>query len=158
MSKFRKKGKKGQPAVNTAALPDIVFMLLFFFMVTTVMRETSLKVINITPKATEVAKLERKSLVEYIYIGKPIKALQSSFGTAARIQLNDAFKTKEDIALFVEMARDERDEAERNMITWSLKVDQKTKMGVVTEVKQQLREVNALKINYSTKKTDKISN
>jgi biopolymer transport protein ExbD len=158
MSKFRKKGKKGQPAVNTAALPDIVFMLLFFFMVTTVMRETSLKVINVTPKATEVSKLERKSLVAYIYVGKPIKSLQGAFGTAARIQLNDAFKTKEDIALFVEMERDARDEAERNMITWSLKVDQNTKMGIVTEVKQELREVNALKINYSTKKTDKISN
>jgi biopolymer transport protein ExbD len=158
MSKFRKKGKKGQPAVNTAALPDIVFMLLFFFMVTTVMRETSLKVINVTPKATEVSKLERKSLVAYIYVGKPIKSLQGAFGTAARIQLNDAFKTKEDIALFVEMERDARDEAERNMITWSLKVDQNTKMGIVTEVKQELREVNALKINYSTKKTDQIFN
>lgn len=158
MSKFRKKGKKDQPAVNTAALPDIVFMLLFFFMVTTVMRETSLKVENVTPQATEVSKLERKSLVAYIYIGKPIKALQSKLGKAPRIQLNDAFKTLDDIALFVEMERDERDEAERNMITWSLKVDQKTKMGIVTDVKQELREVNALKINYSTKKTDKISN
>jgi biopolymer transport protein ExbD len=156
MSKFRKKGKKSQPAINTAALPDIVFMLLFFFMVTTVMRETSLKVINVTPKATEVSKLERKSLVSYIYIGKPIKALQDAFGTAPRIQLNDAFKTKEDIFQFVEMERDERDEVERNMITWSLKVDQKTKMGIVTEVKQELRKANALKINYSTKKTDKI--
>ena len=158
MSKFRKKGKKSQPAVNTAALPDIVFMLLFFFMVTTVMRETSLKVINVTPKATEVDKLERKTLVSYIYIGKPIKALQGQFGTAPRIQLNDAFKTLEDIPLFVEMEKDKRDEAERNMVTWSLKVDQKTKMGIVTDVKQELREVNALKINYSTKKTDKISN
>ena len=158
MSKFRKKGKKSQPAVNTAALPDIVFMLLFFFMVTTVMRETSLKVQNVTPKATEVSKLERKSLVAYIYIGKPIKALQGPFGTAPRIQLNDAFKTLEDIPMFVDMERNERDELERNKITWSLKVDQETKMGIVTDVKQELREVNALKINYSTKKTDQISN
>ncbi len=158
MSKFRKKGKKGQPAVNTAALPDIVFMLLFFFMVTTVMRETSLKVINVTPKATEVAKLEKKSLVSYIYIGKPIKALQGAFGTASRIQLNDAFASLDDIPLFVEMEKEERDEVERNKITWSLKVDKDTKMGIVTEVKQELRKVNALKLNYSTKKTDKISN
>ncbi len=158
MSKFRKKGKKGQPAVNTAALPDIVFMLLFFFMVTTVMRETSLKVINKTPKATEVAKLEKKSLVSYIYIGKPIKALQGAFGTASRIQLNDAFASLDDISLFVEMEKEERDEVERNKITWSLKVDKDTKMGIVTEVKQELRKVNALKLNYSTKKTDKISN
>lgn len=156
MSKFRKKGKKSQPAVNTAALPDIVFMLLFFFMVTTVMRETTLKVMNKTPKATEVDKLERKSLVSYIYIGKPIKSLQGAFGTAPRIQLNDAFKTKGDIIQFVEAEKLERDEAERNMITWSLKVDQETKMGIVTDVKQELRNARALKINYSTKKTDKI--
>ncbi|MDT8410971.1 MAG: biopolymer transporter ExbD [Vicingaceae bacterium] len=158
MSKFRKKGSKGQPAISTAALPDIVFMLLFFFMVTTTMRETTLKVENKIPFATEIEKLERKSLVSYIYIGKPIKELQPVFGTAPRIQLNDAFKTKEDIFQFVEMERDERDEAERNLITWSLKVDQKTEMGIVTEVKQELRQANALKINYSTKKTDKILN
>ncbi|MDG1476091.1 MAG: biopolymer transporter ExbD [Vicingaceae bacterium] len=158
MSKFRKKGKKGQPAVNTASLPDIVFMLLFFFMVTTVMRETTLKVENVTPKATEVDKLEKKSLVAYLYIGKPVRNLQSQFGTAPRIQLNDAFKTVDDIPLFVEMEKEARNEAERNMITWSLKVDSKTKMGIVTDVKQALRKVNALKLNYSTKKTDKISN
>jgi biopolymer transport protein ExbD len=158
MSKFRKKGKKGQPAVNTASLPDIVFMLLFFFMVTTVMRETTLKVENITPKATEVQKLEKKSLVAYIYVGKPVRNLQGAFGTAPRIQLNDAFKTVDDIPLFVEMEKESRDEAERNKITWSLKVDSKTKMGIVTEVKQELRKVNALKLNYSTKKTDRISN
>ena len=156
MSKFRKNGKKSQPAVNTAALPDIVFMLLFFFMVTTTMRETTLKVKVVTPKATEIEKMEKKSLVSYIYIGEPIKSLQGAFGTAPRIQLNDVFATKEDLFQFVEMEKDKRDEAERNMITWSLKVDQDTKMGIVTEVKQEMRKVNALKINYSSKKTDKI--
>ncbi|MBL4592365.1 MAG: biopolymer transporter ExbD [Flavobacteriales bacterium] len=158
MSKFRKKGKVSQPAINTASLPDIVFMLLFFFMVTTVMRETSLKVENIKPEATEVSKLEKKSLVAYIYIGKPIAALQAQFGTAPRIQLNDVFAEIDEIPLFVDMERDDRSEAERNMITWSLKVDAKTKMGIVTDVKQALRKVNALKLNYSTRKTDKISN
>ncbi|KAB2859171.1 MAG: hypothetical protein KFKLKKLM_00098 [Flavobacteriales bacterium] len=156
MSKFRKKGSKGQPAISTAALPDIVFMLLFFFMVTTTMRETTLKVQVVTPRATEVEKMEKKSLVSYIYIGEPIKSLQGAFGTAPRIQLNDVFATKEDLFQFVEMEKDKRDEAERNMITWSLKVDQDTKMGIVTEVKQEMRKVNALKINYSSKRTDKI--
>ncbi|MBL4668726.1 MAG: biopolymer transporter ExbD [Flavobacteriales bacterium] len=158
MGKFRKKGSRSLPAVNTASLPDIVFMLLFFFMVTTVMRETSLKVENTTPKATEVSKLEKKSLVAYIYIGKPIKALQGAFGSAPRIQLNDAFKTIDDIPLFVEMEKDDRDEKERNKITWSLKVDVKTKMGIVTEVKQALRQVNALKLNYSANKTEVMTN
>lgn len=156
MSKFRKGGKKNLPAISTASLPDIVFMLLFFFMVTTTMRTTSLKVQVVTPRATEVEKMEKKSLVSYIYIGEPIKSLQGAFGTAPRIQLNDVFATKEDLFQFVEMEKDKRDEAERNMITWSLKVDEHTKMGIVTEVKQEMRKVNALKINYSSKKTDKI--
>ena len=70
MSKFKKK-KKGMPGISTASLPDIVFMLLFFFMVTTVMRETELKIKKPQlPKATEIKKLERKSLVSYIYVGK----------------------------------------------------------------------------------------
>lgn len=158
MSKFRKKGNRGQQAINTAALPDIVFMLLFFFMVTTVMRTESPKVEVITPNVTEVSKLEQKSLVSYIYIGKPVKQLQSVLGTASRIQLNDDLAVKEDLFQFVQMEKDKRDEALQNKITWSLKVDQYTKMGIVTEVKQELRKANALKINYSAKKTDKISN
>ncbi|GAB4254062.1 MAG: biopolymer transporter ExbD [Vicingaceae bacterium] len=156
MAKFKKKGAGSQPAISTASLPDIVFMLLFFFMVTTVMRETTLKVTVKTPAATEVDKLERKSLVSYIYIGKPIPALQSQFGTASRIQLNDAFATKEDIFQWVNMEREKVDEAEQPLMTFSLKVDAETKMGIVTDVKQELRKANALKINYSTKKTDKL--
>ena len=75
MSKFRKKGGKSTPAISTASLPDIIFMLLFFFMVVTVMRESELKVQVQVPQATELTKLEQKSLVNYIYIGKPTKKL-----------------------------------------------------------------------------------
>ncbi len=156
MAKFKKKGDGGTPGISTASLPDIIFMLLFFFMVTTVMRETTLKVEVRTPMATEVAKLERKSLVSYVYIGKPTKNLQGVFGTEPRIQLNDAFATLQQIPEFVEAERNARNEAERPLITTSLKVDKETKMGIVTDVKQELRKVQALKINYSTKKTDKL--
>lgn len=156
MSKFKKKKEGGQPAISTASLPDIVFMLLFFFMVTTVMREVTLKVKVTTPLATEVNKLERKSLVSYIYIGEPIQGLQSQFGTAPRIQLNDAFATKNDIIQFVEAEREQTDPAEVPLMTFSLKVDKEAEMGIVTDVKQELRKANALKINYSTGKTDKI--
>jgi biopolymer transport protein ExbD len=85
------KKKKAPPGINTSALPDIVFMLLFFFMVTTVMRETDLKVKLVVPQATEIQKLEKKSLVSYIYIGPPSESFRAKFGTAPRIQLNDAF-------------------------------------------------------------------
>ncbi len=157
MAKFKKKSDGGTPAISTASLPDIVFMLLFFFMVATKMRETTLKVQVTTPSVTEVDKIENKSLVSYIYIGKPIKKLQAKFGTAPRIQLNDAFATKEDIFTWVNTEREKVDESERGKWTVALKVDKKTKMGIVTDVKQELRKANALKINYSSKKVNKIS-
>lgn len=150
MSKFKTKQGKGSPAINTSSLPDIIFMLLFFFMVTTVMREVTLKVKTKLPQATEVQKLERKSLVSYIYIGPPTKA--ALYGTNSRIQLNDTFATVDDIQEFVAKEREERDEADKKFITTSLKVDGLTKMGIVTDVKQELRKAGALKINYSTRK------
>lgn len=155
---IRKKGKKDLPPVSTASLPDIVFMLLFFFMVTTVMRETSLKVTHVLPKAKEVAKLERKSLVAYIHIGPPLKPLQSIMGTEPRIQLDDAFATPKDIITFVEEVKAGTNEVEIPLLTYSLKVDQDTKMGIVVDVKQELRKANALKINYSSSKViDKVN-
>ncbi|MEQ8910501.1 MAG: biopolymer transporter ExbD [Vicingaceae bacterium] len=156
MSKFKKKKAGGSPGISTASLPDIVFMLLFFFMVSTVMREVTLKVEVKRPKATEVNKLERKSLVSYIYIGAPKKSFQDQFGTADRIQLNDAFATKNDIIQFVEAEREQRNPAEVPLMTFSFKADVDAEMGIVTDVKQELRKANALKINYSTYKTDNI--
>ena len=152
MSKFRKNGKKGMPAISTASLPDIVFMLLFFFMVTTVMRETTLFVSIITPKATEIKKLQKKSLVSYIYIGPPIKRMQASYGTAARIQLNDAFASVDEIQEFIASEQEARDEKEIPYMTTSIKADETVKMGIITDVKQELRKANSLKINYSTRK------
>lgn len=149
MSRFQKKQSKSSPGINTASLPDIIFMLLFFFMVTTVMRETTLFVKIRPPEATEAQKLEKKSLVSYIYIGPPIK---TQFGTESRIQLNDRFATVDDIQEFVAKERESHDEADRRFLTTSLKVDKETKMGVVTDVKQELRNAGAFKINYSTRK------
>ena len=110
MSKFKKSGNKGMPAISTASLPDIVFMLLFFFMVTTVMRETTLFVSVVTPKATEIKKMEKKSLVSYIYVGKPIKRLRTSDNELPKIQLNDAFSSVKDIQTFIATERDAKDE------------------------------------------------
>ena len=101
MSKFRKDSKKDTPGISTASLPDIVFMLLFFFMVTTVMRETTIMVKQSLPQATEIQKLEKKSLVSYIYIGSPVERMQGTYGTKARIQLNDAFATVDDIPQYI---------------------------------------------------------
>ncbi len=152
MGKFRDDGGKEVPAINTSALPDIVFMLLFFFMVSTTMKEVTLKVKMTIPGATEIKKLEKKSLVSYIYVGEPTPNFAKIFGTEPRIQLNDAFADVNDIADYIESERQKRDEAEIPLMTTSLKVDENTKMGVISDIKQELRRVSALKINYSTKK------
>ncbi len=152
MAKFRRKGKGGTPGISTASLPDIVFMLLFFFMVSTVMREVVFKVQMKQPKADQVTKLEKKSLVSYIYVGKPLPKYRATVGSAPRIQLNDNFKSLKDIDAYINAERDARKEEERPLMTVSLKVDKETKMGIVVDIKEKLRESNALKINYSTVK------
>jgi biopolymer transport protein ExbD len=154
MSKFKKDTGKDTPGISTASLPDIVFMLLFFFMVTTVMRETTIMVKQTMPEATEIKKLEKKSLVSYIYVGSPVERMQGTYGNKARIQLNDAFANVEDIPQYINAERAERDEKEIPFMTASIKADKDTKMGLVTDVKQELRKANSLKINYSTRKTN----
>lgn len=144
------KKKKPAPGISTSSLPDIVFMLLFFFMVSTVLRETDLKVKVTVPQATEIQKLEKKSLVSYIYIGPPSETYRAKFGTAPRIQLNDAFATPNQVPEFIEKERASKSEAEVPFLTTSIKADRDTKMGIVTDVKQELRKVNALKLNYSS--------
>ena len=152
MSKFSKKRGKASPEVSTASLPDIIFMLLFFFMVVTVLRDAELKVRVNTPQVTELTKLEEKSLVNYLYIGKPLKQYQDLYGTKPRMQLGDKFATVADIPLFLEKHKIKVPEAKRPQITSSLRVDGEVTMGIVQDVKTQLRKSNQLKVNYSAKK------
>lgn len=154
MSKFKKKNDGGTPAISTASLPDIVFMLLFFFMVVTVMRDTSLKIQNVLPYADQTEKLDKKNLVMYIYAGKPSEHYQQQFGTQARIQLNDKFASVDDIQQFIYEERQSKREEEIPYLTTALKVDQDTNMGLVSDIKQELRKAEALKINYTTKQGD----
>ena len=151
MAKFKKDGKKEPPAISTASLPDIVFMLLFFFMVSTTMREVTLMIQNNLPQATQIAKLEKKSLVSNIYVGKPTLQYQKAYGTEPRIQLNDKFATLEDVGAFVAAEREARKEEDRNSITNNLKIQSETTMGIVTDIKQELRKANSLRINYGAR-------
>lgn len=149
MAKFKKKTQTSQQ-ISTASLPDIVFMLLFFFMVSTVLREVDLLVLNRVPAASEIQKLEKKTLVSYIYVGKPKDAAR--FGKENRIQLNDALATPDEIVNFVMLEKSNMPESDRDKMTISLKVDSEAKMGIITDVKTKLRECNALKVNYSAVK------
>lgn len=152
MSKFKKDGGRSTPAINTSALPDIVFMLLFFFMVATKMRDREMKIRTKLPQATEVEKLEKKSRLHYIFVGPP---LDETLGTSPRIQLADAFATVDDIQTYITMENAKKDEAEIPYMTTSLKADETVKMGVVSDIKQELRKVNALKLSYTAAKAAK---
>jgi biopolymer transport protein ExbD len=145
MSKFKKK-KREMGAISTASLPDIVFMLLFFFMVATVLRTEEEMVKVVRPEASEIYKIEKKHLIRYINIGPP---QDKRYGTEPVIQLNDQFADVAQIRDWVENERLTLAEAEQTKMWVSMKVDQDTKMGVVTDVKQELRKASALKVLYS---------
>jgi biopolymer transport protein ExbD len=156
MAKFRKKKGTGQQAINTASLPDIVFMLLFFFMVTTTMKEVALKVQLKQPSATELSKLEKKSLVTYVYVGVPQRQYQATFGSEPRLQLNDQFASVDDIRNYIVQERESMRESDRSKMTVSIKADYDTPMGIITEVKQALRKAQALKISYSARQVSEV--
>lgn len=154
MSKFKKKKSGDLPAVSTASLPDIVFMLLFFFMTVTVMKDSELMVKNNVPTASEVQKLDKKDPVMYIYAGKPTTKYESKAGKSDQVQINDKFVNPTEIhGLVIEYQATLQQQLRDRFIT-ALKVDKDTKMGIVSDVKEELREANALKINYITKEGD----
>lgn len=156
MSKFKESAaSKGAPALNTASLPDIVFMLLFFFMVVTKLRDTELKVSVKTPEASQLTKLENKSLVNFIYVGRPTQKYVQVYGTKPRIQLGDKFAGLEEIPLFLEKHRASVPENQVNQVTSSLRIDGDVTMGIVGDIKTALRKANQLKINYSAKPLQK---
>ncbi|MCD8031057.1 MAG: biopolymer transporter ExbD [Bacteroides sp.] len=154
MGKFSKTGKREMPALNTSSLPDLIFTLLFFFMMVTTMREVQLKVEFKVPQATELEKLEKKSLVTFIYVGQPTAEYRKKLGSESRIQLNDSFAEVAEIQDFITQERLSMKEQDQPFMTVSLKIDKDTRMGIVTDIKQALRQAYALKINYSAASRD----
>ena len=137
--------------MNTSSMPDIVFAILFFFMVTTTMRSETIMVQMKLPSATEVQKLEKKSLVTYINIGVP---MDSRLGTGTQMQLNDRFADVSDIQNYIAQEKASMNEADQPLMTVSIKADEATRMQYITEVKQALRQAYALKISYSARKAE----
>lgn len=152
MARFKQKNDKGTPGLNMGSMSDIIFMLLFFFMVITTMRESTLFVKINAPKGSEVVKLEKKSLVAYINIGVPQESYVAKYGTEPRIQLNDQISEVSDIRHFVEEEKAQRSGVEKDLLTFAIKADCNVKMGTVTDIKQELRASNALKIFYNVSK------
>ncbi|MEQ9104031.1 MAG: biopolymer transporter ExbD [Rhodothermales bacterium] len=140
--------KKTQPKqdIPTASLPDIIFMLLIFFMVSTVLREQTVQVRTLLPQAEAISKIEQKRLVSYIWIG-PMKLDGNRLGETA-VQIDDALI--EDIAAIRTVMY--RKIIEQPKLIVSLRVDETSEMGTVLDVQQELREAGTLRINYSTKR------
>ena len=146
MSKFKKKTQVKQD-IPTSSMPDVVFMLLFFFMVTTELRETAIEVKQQIPKATQLRKLQRKSLVTNLYIGEPTKPEQ--YGKEPKIQADDVFIEPKDIIRWVNEQKSKLPENEREQITVALKVDKDAKRGIIADIETELRKANARKVLYT---------
>ena len=145
MSKFKKGGKKGIPGVNTSALPDIIFMLLFFFMVATTMKEVELQVDIKKPIADQAVELEDKDNVDFIYIGFPV---DQNMGTEPRIQLDDQLAPDYNVVSDWKQTKSREGKRPFDIVT-SLKVHEDVGMRIVSDVKEELRDIDAIKINYS---------
>lgn len=136
------------PGLNTSSLPDLIFTVLFFFMIVTHMRKVTLKVRYQVPQGTELTRLTKKTAVSYIYIGKP--AVGSDIDKAkTAIQLNDKYATTTDIIDYIAAEKSRMTPEDQQQMTVSIKADKNTKMGIISEVKQALRKSKALKISYS---------
>ena len=141
------------PGLNTASLPDLIFSVLFFFMIVQHMQKVAVKVQFRTPQGTELTRLTKKTAVTYIYIGKPEGNLQKTLGTATRIQLNDKFGSLDDVVDYISAERERMSPEDQQQMTVSVKADRTTKMSIIDNVKQALRKAKAYRISYSA--TDK---
>ena len=147
MAGVKKKESREMPEMNTSSLPDLIFTILFFFMIVTTMREVTLQVKLTVPQGTELEKLEKKSAVSYIYVGPPTDALRAQMGSSTRIQLNDRYAEPREVMDFVAQERQGMANQAEQVI--SIKADSKTQMGIITDIKEVLRKSWALRINYS---------
>lgn len=155
MGKFSKAGGREMPELNTSSLPDLIFAFLFFIMMVTSIREVTPKVrFQNLPRATELTKLEEKSLVTFIYVGKPIPSLEKKFGTTSAIQLNDQIaQNPQAVYSYVKQEEGKIDDERRKLMTVSIKADADTKMKIISDIKYELRRADVLNISYSARKS-----
>lgn len=148
MIRFRKKSHD-VPELNTSSLPDLIFSVLFFFMIVTHMRQVTLKVECRVPQGKHLTRLTKKSAVSHIYIGRPTKEQQDKYGRGTQIQLNDKMATAPEVMDYISAEKKRMSPEDQKLMTVSIKADKDTKMGVITDVKQALRQAKALKVSYS---------
>lgn len=134
--------KRRVPELNTSALPDLIFTVLFFFMIVTHMRQTDVKVHVETPKGSELQKVQKKYATTYLYVGKDKSG-------KVQVQVNNKIVPLSELAVVVRAERDKLPLDEHQYHTVSIKADKSTPLGTIAEIKDALREANTLQINYS---------
>lgn len=137
------------PGLNTASLPDLVFSVLFFFMIVTHMQKVAVKVRYRAPQGTHLTRLTKKSTVTYIYIGAPASYLHSNLGTTPRVQINNKFVSVDEVADYIAAERERMQPEDQEHFTVSIKADRDVPMGLISDVKQALRKAKAYNISYS---------
>lgn len=150
MARIKKKSGKGQVGISTASLPDIVFMLLFFFMAAAVMKTTDPLVEYKKPTGNAIYRFEDVSILANIRVGKEI----NSSSNAPKIQLNDAIKSLDDIADFIIQKRSQVAAEDVNDIVAYMEVDVKTKMAIVNKIKERLQAVDQYEVAFSANESD----
>jgi biopolymer transport protein ExbD len=140
------------PGLNLASMPDLIFTVLFFFMLVTHMRDVDPKVHYDVPQGTELTKEVGKTGLVYIFIGKPVDAQGRIVSDETRIQMGDRYVTVAEIGNEIAKERNEMSEDDRQHLTVTIRADRDTEMGIINDVKQELRKAGALNINYSAEK------
>ena len=142
------------PGLNTSSLPDLIFTVLFFFMIVTHMRQVTLKVDYRAPQGKQLTRLTKKSAVSYIDIGKPVRFLQGvsnveTDSSGVCVQLNDKLATPAEVMDYVLAEKRRMSAEDQRQMTVSIRADRQVPMGVVMDVKQALRQAKVLRVNYS---------
>lgn len=140
------------PGLNTSSLPDLIFTVLFFFMIVTHMRQVTLKVAYQAPQGKQLTRLTKKSAVSYIYIGQPVSGLAGSAANDSSrvcVQLNDKLATPAEVMDYVLAEKQRMGVEDQRQMTISIRADRYVPMGVVMDVKQALRQAKVFRVNYS---------
>ena len=152
MGRFRQRQSNRVPGLNLASMPDLIFTVLFFFMIVTHMRDVDPKVQYCVPQGTELTKEVNKNGLVYIFIGKPVDAQGRVISDDVRIQMGNRYVTLAEIGDEIAKERERLSEEDRQRLTVSIRADRDTEMGIINDVKQELRKAGALNINYSAEK------
>jgi biopolymer transport protein ExbD len=150
MGRFRKNDSRKVPSLNTAALPDLIFTILFFFLLVTNMRTVPLLTQVNLPSASELQKLKEKSLLVYLLVGKQFNENQEDL---FEIQLNSELIVLEDMPFKLQMIKETIKPEEQNQLITLLKIDKNAPMGLVNDIRQNLREAQLQTVYYTVEKS-----